>query len=107
LRRLKKGSKLVKTLSVAAAVTALSLGTVTAYADSGFDYIRVNDSELRIEDLATNDYYRQAVINAFNAADPLLVRGAAGDWVEISEGATFETGFQTLVDENHELFPYL
>lgn len=108
-RKSKKSSRIVKTLSVAAAVAALSLGSFTVYADNGFDYIRVNENELRIEDLASDDYYRQSVIDAFNAAESVLVRTTQDDgaWIEVSENADFATGFETLVDENHELFAYL
>ena len=107
MRRKSKSGRTVKKLTVAAAVAVLSLGTVSAYADSGFDYIRVGGQELRIEDLANNDYFRRSVIEAFNAAEPVLVAGSNGSWVDISESATFNTGFATTASENNELFPYL
>ena len=107
-RKSKKGSRVVKTLTAAAAITVLSLGTVSAYADSGFDYIRVGNQELRIEDLANDDYFRQSVIDAFNAAEPIIVHMADSDkYWEISEGAAFENGFWNHIDENHDLYPYL
>ncbi|MCL2378037.1 MAG: hypothetical protein FWC77_02820 [Defluviitaleaceae bacterium] len=107
MRRKSKNGRTVKKLTVAAAIAVLSLGTVSAYADSGFDYIRVGGQELRIDDLANNDSFRRSVIEAFNAVEPILVRDNDGSWVEISQSANYNEGFAALVNENHDLFPYL
>ena len=107
MRRKSNNGRTVKKLTVAAAIAVLSLGTVSAYADSGYDYIRVGGQELRIEDLANNDYFRRSVIEAFNAAESVLVGGYNGDWIEVSANATFNSGFATRTSENNELFPYL
>jgi len=95
MRRTKKKSKVVKVLTTAAIVTALSTGSLTAFAAPTIDadYIQVGagpgSTRISITDFQADAAYRQKVMDAFHNADLVFVREAGSEeWNEMSATAT-------------------
>jgi len=113
MRRNQKRKGLVKVLTAAAVVTALSTNSISVYASSGYEWIQVGLADgtgqtqlLSLEDLG-NKMYRDQVIAAFNAREPIYARRATDDaWMEISETAT-ATHMINALDEEGKYYPYL
>jgi len=96
-RQSKKRSGIVKNITTAAVVVALTSGSFTAYAAEGITELRVNTTgepgygtTISVSAL-DDDFYRNAVINAFLTGDTLLAH-RGGNWYEISETAYAERG---------------
>lgn len=94
-RQSKKSKGVVKVLTAAALVTALSAGTLTAYAGTndailGVDMGNGTIQRFTVEQLETNEYYRNLILSALN--------GTATDVdIAISEaGYETEAAYETL-----------
>ena len=75
MRRDKKKSGAVKVLTTAAAIAAITAGSVGAYASPGagsYDWIEVGGRRIRIETLENDPAYRERVIEAFLNLDPIM-----------------------------------
>jgi len=103
MRRKTKKSTVVKVITTAAAVAALSAGTaLTAYGASPTHFrVGVNGPAYEISQLT--DVQRQSIIDAFNSADPLFV-GDNNDWEEMSQ--TARVGDFTTAPGDPEWNPY-
>lgn len=113
MRRRKKSSGLVKVLTTAAVVTAITAGTVQVYAAQGLEWFEIgNDANrvrIRIADLVENPEYRQAILDAFNGAELPMFLGNDEEGVlfEQSLSATASEGILTeLTGDDNPYLPY-
>jgi hypothetical protein len=100
---------MVKVLTTAAAIAAITSGSITVYASQGYDYIRIGGpggTEIRIEALADNQAYRQSIIAAFNTAQPLHLRNEDDSrWTDASSLSSADGIFTPPQDDSNYL-PY-
>jgi hypothetical protein len=94
-RQSNKRNSALKVLTAAAVVAAMSAGSLTAFADTSNNgiMVKMDDGSIRRFTAADLDdeYYRNIVMNAFNASAPILVQQEAdGTWNEVSENATVD-----------------
>jgi hypothetical protein len=107
-RQSNKRNGALKILTAAAVVAAMSAGSLTAFADTVtnprilVDMGNGSVKEILVSELATNDAYRDAVINAFNASNTMLVEQVDGTWNEISEHASVDNGVANAVVDYEE-----
>jgi len=100
VRRQSKRNGTLKILTAAAVVAAMSAGTLTAFADTSekqrilvhMDNGKVQ--EVCVSELATNDAYRDAIINAFNVANQIIIEEENGSWTEFSANANVDDGVE-------------
>jgi len=99
---------MVKILTAAATVAALSASSINVQAANNVSYFRVgldgNDISVSTLHNAGNEAYVQSIIDAFHNANPLFIN-EAGEWREISERASVNDFF-TDVDDVPEWIQY-
>jgi len=111
-RQSKKSNSALKVLTAAAVVTAMSAGSLTAFASTDktilVDVGGGNVQRLTVSQLEDSKY-RNMVINAFNASNPILMQQEDGTWNEISENASIEAGIENAAEdyEPEEDSPFL
>ena len=75
MRRSKNKTGAVKALTTAAAIAAITAGSIGVYASPGagsYDWIEVGGRRIRIETLENDPTYRERVIEAFLNLDPIM-----------------------------------
>jgi hypothetical protein len=90
-RQSKSSNSKLKVLTAAAVAAAMSAGTLTAFADTNNGImVDMGNGDVRSFSVAQLDdsNYRNLVITAFNAANPVIVQQADGSWNEVSAAAT-------------------
>lgn len=110
MRRQQKKNGLIKKLTLAAAVAAMTTGTFTSYAAMGFEWIEIGmeDNVRRIPISRLSDQnYRNQIIQAFNQAQlPIYLADESGAVFEISRTASAEGIFTNIEDLDPDS-PYL
>jgi len=103
MRRKTKKSTVVKVITTAAAVAALSAGTALSAYGASATHFRVGADGPAIEISTLTGGQRTSIINAFQNADLLFV-GEPGDWEEMSQHA--RAGDFFMDDSNPAWNPY-